>query len=206
MKSQEIRKYISHWLERIESLPDNRKGAELAKLRRGVGKEPGDLPELWGSFLQDMPEAFLAGVKEPTYAEWAVYLTITLYALHQQGQDSSVNREGNTLGRAVHELAEKKTSPGQDWTESSILRRFNALATADSMSEVSYHLRGMIQLMRSEGVRLDYPQLAVDLYELQWELNGEQIVERRPHVRLRWGQDLYRMKQTEEPEAEKKEN
>ena len=30
--------------------------AELANLRRGVGKVPGELPELWGSFLQEMPD------------------------------------------------------------------------------------------------------------------------------------------------------
>ena len=65
-----------------------------------------------------------------------------------------------------------------------MLRRFNALATADSMPEVSHHLRGMIQLLRREGIPLDYPQLAEDLYQYQF-------VDGAPNVRLRWGRDLY---------------
>ena len=44
-----------HWLW---ALPDNQRRAELAKLRRGVGHTPGELPELWGSFLLEMmPDA-----------------------------------------------------------------------------------------------------------------------------------------------------
>lgn len=53
--------------------------ARLANLRRGVGKLPGELPELWGSFLDGMPEELLSRNGEPTYAEWAVYLTLTLF-------------------------------------------------------------------------------------------------------------------------------
>ena len=88
-------------------------------------------------------------------------------------------------------------APGQDWTESSVLRRFNALATADSMPEVSHHLRGMIQLLRREGIPLDYPQLAEDLYQYQF-------VDGAPNVRLRWGRDLYAspMEKTKENEKE----
>ena len=86
-----------HWLW---ALPDNQRRAELAKLRRGVGRAPGDLPELWGSFLRGMPESF-QGRSAPSAAEWAVYLALTLYAMHQQGNDRPMNRPGNTLGRAV---------------------------------------------------------------------------------------------------------
>ena len=101
-----------HWLW---ALRDNQRRAELAKLRRGVGHAPGDLPELWGSFLRGMPEDF-QGRSGPSHAEWAVYLALTLYAVHQQGNDQPMNRPGNTLGRAVRQLAERN-SAGQDWTE-----------------------------------------------------------------------------------------
>lgn len=208
MKSQEIREYVTRWLQNIEAMPENRRRAELARVRRGIGKEPGELPELWGSFLREMDESFF-GEDSPSKEEWAVYLTITLYAMHQQSQKDSVNCKGNTLGRAVRTLAESTVSAGQDWAESSVLRRFNALATADSMPEISHYLRGMIQMMRSAKngcIPLDYPQLAVDLYELQIELDGQRPAEELPHVRLRWGQDLYRGKSSEEAEAEKKEN
>lgn len=53
-----------------------------------------------------------------------------------------MNEKGCTLGRAVRLLAQNFAAAAQDWTESSVLRRFNALATADSMPEVSHYLRG----------------------------------------------------------------
>ena len=46
------------------------------------------------------------------------------------------------------------------------LRRFNALATAEEITEISHHLRGMIQLLsaaKDGGIPLDYPQLAAEV-------------------------------------------
>ena len=166
-------------------------------LRRGVGRQLGDLPALWGALLADMPEQ-LQGSNGQSKAEWAVYTALTLFALHQQGEAGvSMNQPGRTLGGAVRQLAEK-TAAGQDWTKSSVLRRFNALATADSMPEVSHHLRGMLQLLRREGIPLDYPQLAEDLYQYQF-------VDGAPNVRLRWGRDLY-ASPTEKTKENEKEN
>ena len=145
MKTQDVKLYAAQQLHRLQALPDNQRRAELAKLRRGIGHAPGELPELWGSFLLGMPESF-QGRSAPSAAEWAVYLALTLYAVHQQGNDRPMNCPGNTLGRAVRQLAERN-SAGQDWTEASVLRRFNALATAEEITEISHHLRGMIQLL-----------------------------------------------------------
>ena len=196
MKTQDVKLYAAQQLHRLQALPDNQRRAELAKLRRGIGHAPGDLPELWGSFLLEMPESF-QGRSAPSAAEWAVYLALTLYAMHQQGNDRLMHCPGNTLGRAVRQLAERN-SAGQDWPAASVLRRFNALATADSMPEVSHHLRGMIQLLRREGIPLDYPQLAEDLYQYQF-------VDGAPNVRLRWGRDLY-ASPTEKTKENEKEN
>ena len=187
-----------HWLW---ALPDNQRRAELAKLRRGVGHAPGDLPELWGSFLRGMPEGFQGVENGPSHAEWAVYLALTLYALHQQGEENvSMNEKGCTLGRAVRLLAKNSATAAQDWTESSVLRRFNALATADSMPEVSHYLRGMVQLFRGNEpkLKLDYPRLAVELYRFQ-------LPDQAANVRLQWGRDLYQMN-ADTPETEEKEN
>ena len=50
-----------------------------------------------------------------------------------------------------------------------IQRRFNVLATSADIQELAHHLRGMVQLLRSEGISLDYPDLAKDLYLYQNE-------------------------------------
>ena len=182
MKTQDVKLYAAQRLHRLQALPDNQRRAELAKLRRGIGHAPGELPELWGSFLLGMPESF-QGRSAPSAAEWAVYLALTLYAMHQQGNDRPMNCPGNTLGRAVRQLAERN-SAGQDWTEASVLRRFNALATAEEITEISHHLRGMIQL-----------------YELQ--CTDPRYAQTPANVRLRWGQDLYRDPKPAPDEKEK---
>ena len=61
-----------------------------------------------------------------------------------------------------------------------IQRRFNVLATSADIQELAHHLRGMIQLLRSEGIPLDYPELAKDLYLYQNE-------DYRSQVRLKMG-------------------
>ena len=197
MKTNEVKACVIRQLRRLQVLPEPQRRAELAELRRGVGRQPGDLPALWGALLADMPEQ-LQGSNGPSKAEWPIYTALTLFALHQQGEAGvSMNQMGRTLGGAVRQLAEK-TAVEQDWTKSSVLRRFNALATADSMPEVSHHLRGMIQLLRREGIPLDYPQLAEDLYQYQF-------VDGAPNVRLRWGRDLY-ASPTEKTKENEKEN
>lgn len=162
---------------------DNVLRAALAELRRGVGKKPGDVPQLWGYFLQDMPEEFF-GDKEPSKAEWAVYTSLTLFALHQQGKDpksDTMNREGYSFGTAVNKLVHNEDERER------VARRFYAAATASSMDELSHHMRGIIQLLRGEGIPLDYPMLAADLYRYQFN----SLVS---NVRLKWGQDFYRIK------------
>lgn len=168
---------------------DNVLRAALAELRRGVGKRPGDVPQLWGYFLQDMPEEFF-GDKEPSKAEWAVYTSLTLFALHQQGKDpksDTMNKEGYSFGTAVNKLVHNEDERER------VARRFYAAATASSMEELSHHMRGIIQLLRGEGIPLDYPMLAADLYRYQFR----SLVS---NVRLKWGQDFYRITITENKE------
>lgn len=106
MKTNEVKACVTRQLRRLQVLPEPQRRAELAELRRGVGRQPGDLPALWGALLADMPEQ-LQGSNGPSKAEWAVYTALTLFALHQQGEAGvSMNQPGRTLGGAVRQLAE----------------------------------------------------------------------------------------------------
>lgn len=112
MKTNEVKACVIRQLRRLQVLPEPQRRAELAELRRGVGRQPGDLPALWGALLADMPEQ-LQGSNGPSKAEWAVYTALTLFALHQQGEAGvSMNQPGRTLGGAVRQLA-KKRLPGR---------------------------------------------------------------------------------------------
>ena len=156
--------------------------AALANLRQGVGHIPGEIPQVWGEFLQDMPENFYSSQNEPSRAEWAVYIALTLFALHQQGHDPAKEpmcKSGASFGSAIARLCHSEEEKER------VLRRFNTAATASDIAEAAHHLRTLVQLLRSESIPLDYPALAKDLYFYQ-------NTEMAPSVRLRWGQDFYR--------------
>ena len=176
-KTQNVGHFVEYRLKRIvNSSSDGAVKASLANLRRGIGTTPGDIPELWELFLQDLPEEMLSRSGVPTHAQWAVYIALTLFALHQQGKDlqkESMYRQENGLGKAVACLIH-----GED-DKTRIQRRFNVLATSADIQELAHHLRGMIQLLRSEGIPLDYPELAKDLYLYQNEDYRSQVRLRR---------------------------
>lgn len=193
-----LRGFVAGRLRALAALPEHPRKAALANLRRGVDCAPGDLPELWGALLEDLPPELESKDGRPTQAEWAAYLALTLYALHQQGHDlphENMNRPDEGLGRAVRRLANTQLKAGEGPDKAPILRRFNALATAEAMPERVHHLRGIVQFLRAEGVPLDYVRLAEDLYWLQ-------VPAIAPRIRLKWGQDYYHSPKEENPEEE----
>ncbi|MCI9488203.1 MAG: type I-E CRISPR-associated protein Cse2/CasB [Lachnospiraceae bacterium] len=196
-KETEIRKYVRRQIAFLakdeEILERGGSKAQLAKLRRGAGKKPGELPELWGMFLKDMPEELLGRNGNPSYAEWAIYTALTLFALHQQGHSEPVNREGgeNRFGRAVRKLVQNEEN------EENIRRKLSIVAGADDMEELSYHLRAVVKLLGNSEVKLDYADLAEDLYWFQHENQTDR-------VRLKWGQDFYRSFKTDDGRKEEK--
>lgn len=172
-------KRISKW---EHSSNDSAVRAELANLRRGIGKVPGELPEIWNLLFEELPEELMSKTGDPTKAEWAIYLTLTMYALHRQGSeanDNSAYQKDLSLGKAVGILAEKNELD-------TVRRRFNIFATSASIEECAHYLRGIIQMLRSNKISLDYPALAADLYQYQWTDGAAK-------VRLHWGQDFYRV-------------
>ncbi len=187
-KSAMIRKFVASKLNWLRKMPENAYRAELANLRRGAGKKPGDLPELLGTILQNMPEEFYGKNGEASKEEWAVYIALTTFAVHQQGRSQNEWMSSECpFGSAVRKLA-----PSDDTLER-VLRRFNAFATAADIDEAAHYLRGLAQLLRSEGISFDYQALAADLYYFQFP-------ESAPKVRLKWGQDFYRIKKKENTE------
>ena len=172
-----VRKILMYW--QTEPNPHLVR-ADLANLRRGIGKKPGELPQLWELLFRDFPEELMSQNGNPTWEEWAVCGALTLYAMHQQGNDQKMHMDGQRLGIAIGSLAD-----GDEDHLKPVQRRFNAFATAKGMPECLHHLRGLIQLLRRDGIPLDYVELAGDLYVFQTPDGAARI-------RLQWGQDFYR--------------
>lgn len=181
---------VGQFVERkIGFLQEGKDGGEnraaLANLRRGVGRDPGELPQLFGIILMDMPEEFMSEKGVATKEEWSCYIALTLYALHQQGNEMANQpmhtEEKINLGAAMWELA---SSYEDSNAEQRMLQRMRMLSTSADMKELSYHLRGVIQLLKSKGIPVNYGILAADLYELQ-------CPDGKKRVHLRWGQSFF---------------
>lgn len=148
-----IRNEMKDRVQKLIAQKDTSDGkANLAKLRHGIGKMPGEMPELWDVFFNKMSPELFSKSNEPSMAEWAIYISLTMFALHQQGSSEAVHCEGRSLGSAAADLMEEKTDENRE----RIMRRFGPVVTAKDMPELSHHIRGLVPLTTLRfGVRAD---------------------------------------------------
>jgi CRISPR system Cascade subunit CasB len=166
---------------------DRPSGADLAALRAGLGREPGEVPQMW-PYYRTLSEQ--GGVTAWMAAE---HLALSLFAVHQQGRDQPAHRAGVGLGQAV--LALRRSDR---YSPEAIDRRFAAAATAASLPELAGHLRRLITQLRAAGSGhgLDYTQLMHDLRS--WQQPS-----RIAAVRRKWGSQYFapRSDQPDDPAA-----
>lgn len=182
-KADKVCDYVDRKLKYLHSKADTGPGRSmLAKIRRGIGRQPGELPELWGLIFDKIPEELL-GSGAASYSEWAIYTALTLYALHQQGYDlekENMHKENISLGEAAANLVKIE---GDD-SEERIAKRLNLVVTATSPRDLAYYLRSVIQLLSANSIALDYALLAKQLYEMNFE-------EASQRVKINWGRKFY---------------
>ena len=169
----EERRYVGDIVRDVagELIPDLQRGyrkdvasavARLAQLRRGAGKLPADVPELFGLTGADLLyQHQTLSDTEAVRAEAALFVTLTLYALHQQSRpDGDMHRPGLSFGAAVRRLM-------GDEIDEPIRKRFSQIGTSSTLLLRAERLRGMVKLLRAESIPLDYAQLARQLYQTQ---------------------------------------
>ncbi len=149
--------------------------AQVAALRKGVSRSPGELPEIWELTRVEVPDG--AG-DAPTWEEIAVHTAMTLYAVHQQSRTEPMFSPGVGLGSAAHDLV------GRDEENPSARARFNALVTSTTVAELRHHLRGFVSLLRARGFALDHAMLADDIVGFQRPGGAKK-------VRLNWARQYY---------------
>jgi len=174
----EVHKKIEE-LQREYLAKFSRARAQLARLRRGLGKPAGSVPEIWELTIGLVPPSLVSRGDAPSRAEQAAHAAMTLYALHQQSQTVPIHKPGERFGTAVRRLRAEKSR------EEAVTRRFMAVATAQSIDELLFHVRGLITQLRREKHGLDYAMFADDIHKLLTP--GREI-----GVRLAWGRDFYR--------------
>ena len=168
---------------RLDDNKSRRARGELAALRRGVSRSPGELPEIWELTRVEVPDG--AG-DAPTWEEIAVHTAMTLYAVHQQSRTEPMFSPGVGLGSAAHDLV------GRDEENPSARARFNALVTSTTVAELRHHLRGFVSLLRARGFALDHAMLADDVLRFQ-QPGGARS------VRLAWARQYYSLPAESQP-------
>ncbi|URN07658.1 type I-E CRISPR-associated protein Cse2/CasB [Actinomadura madurae] len=152
----------------------------LAQLRRGAGKLPQDVPELWGlTGAERLYQDQSLSEVQATRAENASFLAVTLFALHQQSRAAQkMHVSGVDLGAAVRRLM----PPGE--IDEPIRRRFVRVGTAGSLDVLAYRLREIVSLLRRDSIPLDYALLAEHLYRAHTPDGLAQ-------VRRQWGRSFH---------------
>ena len=171
---------------RLDDNKSRRARGELAALRRGVSRSPGELPEIWELTRVEVPDG--AG-DAPTWEEIAVHTAMTLYAVHQQSRTEPMFSPGVGLGSAAHDLV------GRDEENPSARARFNALVTSTTVAELRHHLRSFVSLLRARGIALDHAMLADDVLRFQQPGGAKK-------VRLAWARQYYSLPTETRPAAD----
>ena len=169
---------------RLDDNKSRRARGELAALRRGVSRSPGELPEIWELTRVEVPDG--AG-DAPTWEEIAVHTAMTLYAVHQQSRTEPMFSPGVGLGSAARRLIGPP-----DEENPSARARFNALVTSTTVAELRHHLRGFVSLLRARGFALDHAMLADDVLRFQQPGGAKQ-------VRLTWARQYYSLPAESQP-------
>lgn len=162
--------------------------AALARLRRGAGREAGQLPDLWSLIdtgpLHVPPDAARPlSESELVRAEDALHVSLTLWALHQQSRSTGMHRTDRQdsrrgLGTAVRRMMK----PGE--IDEPLRKRLVRAGTAPDLAALALRLRDIVTLLRREDIPLDYALLAGQLYTWQWP-GGADIVRRE------WGRSFH---------------
>lgn len=161
-------------------------GADLAALRRGIGRPAGSVPQMWRFYATLRADGRLSAALR------AEHIALTLFAVHQQSRGDPIHREGVGLGTAMRALRDSGR-----FSEEAVDRRFAAAATAASTGQLAVHLRGLVSQLRTvrPGPGLDYSRLCRDLRD--W-----QRPEAAAAVRRRWGAQYFGYRSTSEESSD----
>lgn len=153
---------------------------ELSILRNSIGRKYEESPDVWPIVFSMIPEKFL-GKGDATYEEKAIFLTLQLYSLGQQGSKEkrirNYNKKYFDMGKSLSQLR----------TDDSVAldKRFNRIITAKTFDAFAFHLIQIFKVAKSkEALIVNFPQLCEDLLWLQ--------MDKSKSICLKWAKSYYR--------------
>lgn len=154
--------------------------AILADFRNSIGKPLTEAVKVWPILFDVMPESYLSTQGRETAEEAAVYCALQLYALCRQGAVLKVFSDEHYKGSMGKSLSSGRAPDDVQALD----RRFAAMTTAASYDEFIYHLRQLINTVRSKNeMTVNFGGLAEDLL---WFQRGKS-----KEVCFKWAKDYY---------------
>ena len=179
-----MRKIIAE-IEPIKTLGSGK--AILAVIRDSIGKELTNAPQVWPMLFANLPEEYLGNKARVTAEENAIYLSLQIYALMQQGS-SKLERGEEKSTRNIGETL--RALRGDESKTKAMDERFNTI------EELSHYLRQMIKILKANVANpsVNYPKLANDLF---WMQKGK-----RDNILMDWARAYYQSFQKSTVEKE----
>lgn len=169
--------------------------ASRAQLRSALGREVGSVPAIWSLTLQD--DLRRPREDSPTRGERAVHAALTLWAFHQGSHTAQMHREWDkserSIGAAVRQLAQRDRGSRERDEEHPAYKRLCAMIAAPTFDSLTTHARGLIGVLKSHEIPIDYGRFAADLFN--W-----QNPKYRSAVLRNWGRDFARRPPKEDPQ------
>ncbi len=148
------------FVQHLRRLVEREDRAALAALRRGLGKAPGTVAEMYPHVVPYLPPDASRRDEEP------FYLIAALFAWHQGiwSGDGETNKPTH-LGASFARMRTETTSD-------SVEKRFVALLNCDR-EDLPEHLRQAVGLLKSKDVPIDWLQLLRDIR--YWETDRRTV-------------------------------
>lgn len=141
----------------LRELEEGEDRAALAALRRGLGKRPGEAPEMFPYLVPWMPS------EASPWQEAPYYLVASLFGLHPLSWGSAdVVGPTTNLGASLAILGHKERVE-----RAGVERRFVALLNSDR-DDLPEHLRRIVGLLKAHEVPVDWARLLDDLGHWDW--------------------------------------
>ncbi|HEY9575534.1 MAG TPA: type I-E CRISPR-associated protein Cse2/CasB [Lachnospiraceae bacterium] len=165
----------------LEAMNDTSLGKGiLADLRNSIGKPFNEAYSVWPYLFELMPKEFLGVGEKISAEENALFLTLQIYALGQQGDKTKIEEADGSfsMGDSFHLLRARVDN------KTALDQRFNTLITSTNFEEFAYHLRQMVKLMKSKSTfKINYGHLAKDLF--YYQIGNEKT------VKVNWARKYY---------------
>ena len=178
----------------IEPIKNRGSGkALLAGIRDSIGKELANAPQVWPLLFANLPEEYLGDKSRITAEENAIYLSLQIYAVMQQGfskPERGEEKATRNIGESLRILR------GNESKAKAMDERFNTMVTAGSFEELAHYLRQIVKILKAniDSPSVNYPKLAKDLF---WMQKGKQ-----DNILMDWARAYYQTFQKSTVEKE----